>query len=116
MVFLLIEKYTKFLVVRGIISIANYEVTYLDENIELNPSVPQFYTTNLKGLNYLQSISIYCTPRITITIYNEEVPQIVELTAEDLTVHYTNNEKSMIIDAQKLINMCEKRQDFSYPK
>jgi len=68
----------------------------------------------LKGLNYIQSVSVYCTPKITITLFKDEVPDRVKLNEGDISDFYKNEIESLRADGQALISMCEDRYDFEY--
>ena len=69
---------------------------------------------NLIGINYLQSASIFCTPTITITIYQDLPSSSINLDELNLVNYNTNQKNKINADAQALINMCEERYEFSY--
>lgn len=107
----LLETVSNKIVTRDFVALDDYEVTY---DYETEGGRTKHKTINMKGLGYLQIASIFCTPRITITVYNKELPEVVKLEEGYLNDHYKNKKRGFISDAQALINMCEDRYEFDY--
>ncbi|MDP3734207.1 MAG: hypothetical protein Q8R37_03175 [Nanoarchaeota archaeon] len=110
---ILLESVSQKIVLRHLISLDHYNII-VNRTTENYWEKPAEDLTLVTGLNYLQSATIFCTPENTITIYNKNIHYYVDFKANVLTDYYKNQLPSIISDAQALINMCEKRYEFSY--
>jgi len=104
----ILETVTDKVVTRDYVSLNPYIVNYEYKDINKD--------TEITGLNYLQSVSVFCTPEITITLYHAHPSAKISLDSNNLDHFYKNNKDPLISDGQALISMCEDRYDFSYQR